>query len=150
MKDIKLDGIYYSPGYGDMRGEYHEISLQKSKDGDWIYVSTDREYYREPTITTTYSVSPEDVEQFEEFLAKKRVFSLANKPNSDMFMTDYHPWSWGISYETTSSGRTRKEYLNIEEYKRYSERDFKLIKELREKFTSMRGEKISEVSKENT
>ena len=34
MKEIKIISVSYCPGYGDMRGEYHEMSLRKDKEGN--------------------------------------------------------------------------------------------------------------------
>ena len=54
----------------------------------------------------------------------------------DMFFRDdevvvqYHP--------------AKSEYVNIDEYKKYSKKDHSLLSELREKFYALRGEKISE------
>ena len=149
MKEIKIISVSYCPGYGDMRGEYHEMSLRKDKEGNWNYISSDRAFYSEPTVITTYSASEEAVDQFEEFLAKKKVFSLENRPKSDMFMTDYRPWSWSITYETTSFGKTKREYFGLGEYKRYNGNDYSLINELSDRFTALRGEKLSEVKEEN-
>ena len=149
MKNIKINRVSYSPGYGDMLGGYHESTLKKDKDGGWIYICSDRETYDRPTVTTVYAVSAEAVAQFEEFINGQKVLLLEGRPQSDLFMTDYSPWSWNIDYDTTAFGKTKREYCGFGEYKRYSADDYALLKELEERFTAMRGEKISETVEEN-
>ena len=68
MKEIKIRSISFSPGYGDMLGGYHSVSLEKNRDGKWTYVCNDREHYNAPTVVSTYAVSEEAVAQFEEFI----------------------------------------------------------------------------------
>ena len=148
MKEIKIHRISYSPGYGDMLGGYHESTLKQDKDGNWTLVCSDRNVYNEPTVTTTYAVSAEDVAKFEEFIKSNKILSLENRPESDMFATDYSPWSWSIDYETTSFGKTKREHCSIEEYRRYSGRDCDILKELCKRFESLRREKISETEEE--
>ena len=123
--------------------------MRKDKDGNWTYVSRDREDYRAPTVTTVYGVADEAVERLEEFISKKNILSLEDRTKSDIFATDYSPWSWSIDYETASFGKTKPEYCSIEEYKIYSGRDYESLNELRERFTALRGEKISETVEEN-
>jgi len=142
MKEIKILGIIYSPGYGDMLGEYHEVTLRKDKDGNWTYVCSDREFHDKPTVTTAYSVSAEAVAQFEKFINDNNVISLEERPKSDMFATDYSPWSWSINYEITSFGKTKREYCSFGEYRRYSRRDYDSLKELEKRFISLRGEML--------
>ena len=148
MKEIKIHRISYSPGYGDMLGGYHGSTLKQDKDGNWTFVCSDRNVHNEPTVTTTYAVSAENVAKFEEFIKINKILSLENRPKSDMFATDYSPWSWSIDYETTSFGKTKREYCSIEEYRRYSDRDHDILKELRKRFESLHGEKISETEEE--
>ena len=148
MKEIKIHRISYSPGYGDMLGGYHESTLRKDKGGNWTFVCSDRETHDRPTVTTTYAVSAEAVAQFEKFINDNKIVSLENRPKSDMFATDYSPWSWGIDYETTSFGKTKREYCSFGEYKRYSGRDYDLLNELEKRFTALRGEKTAETTEE--
>ncbi len=148
MKDIKIHSISYSPGYGDMLGGYHESALRKDKSGNWTYVCSDCETHDRPTVITAYSVSDEAVAQLEEFIITKNVLSLENRSKSDLFITDYSPWSWSIDYETTSFGNTKREYCSFGEYKQYSAHDFELLNELEERFLALRGEKISETAEE--
>ena len=82
-------------------------------------------------------------------LLKKKIISLENRRDSDIFATDYSPWSWYIDYETTSFGKTKTGYCSIKEYKEYSTRDFELLKELRERFSALKGEKLSETIEPN-
>jgi len=146
MKEIKIRRISYRPGYGDMLGGYHESTLKKDKEGGWTFACSDRETYDRPTVTTIYAVSDEAVERLEEFISEKRILSLEDRPKSDMFATDYSPWSWSFDYETTSFEKTKREYCSFGEYKRYSGRDYDILNELRERFEALRGEKISETT----
>lgn len=148
LKDIRILSISYSPGYGDMRGQYHKSALRKDENGSWTYVCSDREDHNSPTVTAVYGVSDEALERFEMFISEKSILSLQDRPKSDLFVTDYSPWSWRIDYEITSSGKTKREYCSIEEYHQYSEQDNELLKELKERFTSLRTEKISETAEE--
>ena len=148
MKEIKIRRIRYSPGCGHMLGEYNNASLEKDSDGKWTYVCRDREYHSAPTVVSAYAVQEEAVSQFAEFIQENRVISLEERLKSDMFATDYSPWSWYIDYETASFGKTKREYCNIGEYKMYSRRDYDLLNKLRENFYALRGEKLSEKTEE--
>ena len=144
MKKITLLRFEFSPGYGDMLGGYHAAFLMKNNGGKWEYICHDREDHSAPTIVTVYDVDAEAVSFFEQFLTKKRVFSLKRRPKSDLFITDYSPWHMNIDYETTFFGKIVKKSCDLYQYKKYSGRDNKLIKETKERFTALRGEKISE------
>ena len=144
MKNMKLRRVSYSPGDCDMLGEYHSVSLEKGGDGKWTFVCRDRSIHSEPTVVCAYEVSDEDVSRFEEFILKNKVVSLENRPKSDMFATDYSPWRWSLDYERTSFGKTERRYCGIDEYKRYSAGDYKLLNELSERLYALRGEKLSE------
>lgn len=148
MKEIKIHRISFSPGYGDMRGGYHQVTVEKDKDGNWTYVCSDREAHDKPTVTMTYAVSDQALAEFEEFILTNKVLSLENRPKSDIFATDYSPWNWNIDYDTTSFGKTKREYCSFGEYKKYSSRDYDLLNDLEERFTALRGEKISETTEE--
>ena len=148
MKQIKLQTVRYSPGYGDMLGGGHSTTLKRDKDGSWIMVCRDREVHSEPTTVITYSVSEEAVTRLEEFIDKNKVIGLSKRPNSDLFATDYSPWSWNINYETTLFGKTKRDYCSFAEYKRYSKRDYELLKELEKQFSALRGKKISETTEQ--
>ena len=143
-KEFKLISFSYSPGYGDMLGGYHSAELRREKDGRWTFVCRDRETHCDPEIRTVYAVSADDAEQFGRFIEKKRILSLGNRPKSDLFVTDYSPWRYTVDAEVTSFGKTKSEYVNIDEYKKYSKKDYSLLSELREKFYALRGEKFSE------
>ena len=148
MKQITLQGVRYSPGYGDMLGGYHGSTLRKDRDGNWTLVCADRETHDRPTVTATYAVSAEAVARFEEFVAAKKVLSLENRPKSDLFATDYSPWGWSFDYDKTSFGKVKREYCGFGEYQRYSKSDYQLLDELEKQFFALRGEKISETVEE--
>ena len=143
MNKIKINEISYSPGYGDMLGGYHEVILSKDENGGRTCVCRDREDHSSPTVTAVYRVVDEAVERLEAFIAEKDILSLQDRPDSDMFMTDYSPWSWGIDYETAAPGKTERGYCRLEQYKEYSGQDYELLNELSEMFNALRGEKIS-------
>ena len=72
------------------------------------------------------------------------MFSLKRRPKSDLFITDCSTWHMIIDYETTFFGKILKKSCDLYQYKKYSGRDNKLIKETKERFTALRGEKMSE------
>lgn len=146
MKEMKLQRVSYSPGYCDMLGTYHEITLRKDKDGNWTCLCADRETHDEPTLKTVYAVSAEAVGQLEEFIKSKKVLSLEKRPKSDLFATDYSPWNWSIDYDTRSFGKIIRKNCCFGEYKKYSVRDYELLKGLEKQFMSMRGEILSETT----
>ena len=144
MRHIELRSVIYSPGYCDMLGGYHRVSLEKDGDGNWAYVCSSSEERSEPTVVCTYAVTEDAVKRFAGFITEKRVASLEKRRKSDMFATDYSPWSWSINYDTVSFGKTKRNHCSIGEYKKYSDSDHKLLEELRERFFALRGEKLSE------
>ncbi len=76
-KSVELGSLVsfsYSPGYGDMDGEYHYSSLKKNENGDWIIESSNRKNLEEPTTVTTYAVSSDKVAAFETFIKEKMLF----------------------------------------------------------------------------
>ncbi|MCR4656181.1 MAG: hypothetical protein K5770_08140 [Lachnospiraceae bacterium] len=139
-----LKEFEYSPGYSDMRGACHYESLRKNDKGEWVIISRDREDIANPTIVTTYAVSTESLSEFEAFLTEKAVISLADRKESNDFATDYSPWSFSIIYDKSSGGGNKRETYRIEEYKKYSDADYKLIEEIKQEFKALRGKKISE------
>ena len=71
QKSVELGSLVsfsYSPGYGDMDGEYHYSSLRKNDNGDWTIESSNRSNMEEPTTVTTYAVSSDKVAAFEAFI----------------------------------------------------------------------------------
>ena len=144
MEKIEIRTISYSPGYGDMLGEYHEISLIKSGDGKWTYVGRSREDHMSPTTVSTYAVTEEDAMRFFEFIINKKVISLNERPESDIFATDYSPWNWSIVYDAKSFGKQKRYYCSFGEYREYSKADHELLGELEKRLYALRGEKISE------
>ena len=139
----------YSPGYSDMRGARHEERLVKNENGTWTVVCRDRECHNEPTILTTYEVSPEAEAAFEAFLDGEKVTALSNRRDSDLFCTDYSPWEFTILYDDESSDRSKRAYFRIEENKKYSEKDYAQLSALRERFRALRGRKLSEVEEKD-
>lgn len=142
----ELLSFNYSPGYGDMNGEYHYESLQKDENGKWVIICRDREDHESPTVETTYAVKEADVLDFDEFLKKQNFAALSLRKKSDEFVTDYHPWGYSLDYDNTAIGGERRFYVQISEYYEYSDADNKLIKEVRERFRGLRGEQISVVT----
>ncbi len=147
MKECRFKEFRYSPGYSDMRGARHHEELKKDENGAWIIVCYDREDFQEPEKVTTYAVSEENALQFAAFLEERNFISLSKRKDSDLFVTDYSPWDYNIIYERTDENLRRFErnvYYTISEYKKYSDKDYKLLKEVNERFKALRGEKISE------
>ena len=144
MKELRIRSISYTPGYSDMRGALHEAALKKNMDGKWIYVCRDREDFSSAMVSTVYGVCDDEMEQFADFILEKKILSLGDRPDDrDLLATDYRPWSWNIDYET-SAAELEKGRCRIEEYKAYSDSDCKLLRELKERFTALPKEKISE------
>ena len=144
MKEIKLKKFTYHPGYSDMRGARHEEVLRKNESGEWMITSEDREYFNDPLRITRYAVSADKLEAFERFLKDKKILSLSNRLKSSLFVTDYSPWEYRILLEEDTSSLGSRDEYRIPEYKKYSERDRGLLKELDLRFRDLHGEKISE------
>ena len=141
----ELIELRYHPGYGDMNGGYHGECLKKGENGEWIIESENRNSLDEPEIKIVYSVKATDQQDFEAFIKDKNVASLMNNEDSDEFVTDYSPWNYSIVYADPSSASSRKRiYVSFGEYQKYSEADYELIKELRERFDALKGEVLSE------
>ena len=145
---MKLHEFRYSPGYSDMRGARHEERLAKNENGVWTVVCSDREHFDAPTVVTVYEVSSEAEAAFEAFLETGKVSALADRRRSDVFCTDYSPWEFTIDYEDSSDKR-KPAYFRIEEYKKYSKKDYALIAALRDRFRALRGKKISDFEERN-
>lgn len=142
----ELVSFRYHPGYSDMRGGYHDESLEKNDNGDWVIVSTNQESLDAPTIVTTYAVSPDDAAAFETFMKENDIPSLENRKDSDVFATDYRPWGYTIVFDHSSAGGSKNQSYSISEYKEYSERDRELLAELGKQFDELYGNVISEVT----
>lgn len=144
---IKLGSLLemdYTPGYGDMNGESHREYLDQDKEGKWTIVSRDRDDHESPWTITTYAVSDEALLEFEAFLKEKNVPALANRKDSEDFVTDYTAWNFVFYFDNTSVGGEKRVRYSIEEYKVYSDSDEALLKELRERFKALHGEILSQ------
>lgn len=140
----ELLSFTYSPGYSDMDGESHQDRLERNGDGEWKIVSRNRNSFGEPMIVTTYSVSADAVGRFVTFLEENDVLSLEDRPDDDLFATDYSPWSYRAVFDNSAGGGDAYESCSIGEYKQYSERDYELLKELNRQFRSLFGAVVSE------
>ena len=149
MSRIIPERIDYSPGYSDMLGGHHNMTLKKNENGEWVCICRDREDHSAPTVAATHEVSAGDVEQFFAFLAKKRVYSLEKRLQSTMFITDYSPWHFSIDYKKRLFGKTAERSCYLKQYRIYTPHDRKILKELFERFTALCGNKISETSEED-
>ena len=136
--------VRYSPGYGDMIGAAYSTVLLKDSEGKWIMEVNEREDHSSPTHVTTYSVSEEDAASFEAFIREKRIYDLQNRKDSDEFITDYSPWGWRMEFANPDPDKKLPEYVDIRQYKKYSNSDLELINALREKFNSLKGQMISQ------
>ncbi|MCR4643690.1 MAG: hypothetical protein K5697_16895 [Lachnospiraceae bacterium] len=144
----ELRSFTYHPGYCDMSGANHNERLGKNKDGEWTIECRDRESFEEPFIVRVYSVSEEAVEEFTDFLYEKDIPSLQERPDSDLFVTDYSAWYYGIEFSDESGERAVWTSFSIKEYKEYSDADRKVIKELGERFENLKESLISETEEE--
>ncbi len=145
MKEIRLRKMSYSPGYSDMLGGYHGSQLKKDEHGDWIFVRTDREQHNLPDNVTVYEVTAGAAAELEAFIAsaRHRISALSRRPKSDLFATDYSPWSCSLEYDTVSFGKPRRAAVGFSEFRKYSGRDRALIRELIQKFNDLPGRMIS-------
>ena len=141
------EGDFYSftdrPGYSDMDGGYHCCELKQTEAGDWIITDTDREEIGAPEIVTTYAASSEAVADFAAFLKEKKVLSLENRKDSDEFVTDYSSWSFSFVFITEQDGKKNRDGHTISQYKKYYDKDYETINEIRERFIALYGDMIS-------
>ena len=86
--------------------------------------------------------------EFERFVEEKKILSLESRPKSIAFITDYHRWSFSVCYYRTSFGKEKFTTCRLEQYKKYTKRDFELIDELRSRFLGLCREKLSETVRE--
>ena len=70
--------------------------------------------------------------------------SLSNRGDSDLFATDYSPWSYTLVFANPSPEDRKRVIVSFGQYKEYSDEDSELIKELSERFEALKGEVISE------
>ena len=148
MEQIKLQSINYKPTCNTMLGADHSTSLKQDGNGNWIMTCRDRETHGDPMIVAVYSVSDESVKQFEQFITDNEIITLECRPEFNIFATDQRPWRWSIDFDIASSGETKHGYCILEEYRKYFGNDYDLLKELKNRFIAMRGEKISETVEE--
>ena len=134
----------YYPGYSDMDGGYHGETLKKDENGEWIIECRDKKSIDKPEITTIYSVNEKYEKNFEAFLKDNNVASLTNRGDSDVFATDYSPWSYSVDFTDPSSESGKRINVSFGEYKEYSDEDYKLIKKLGERFEGLKGDVLSE------
>ena len=139
----------FSPGYGDMAGGYHNEDLSRDENGQWVIVSKDRTVFSDPTTVTTYAVSEEAVRDFISFIAEEKVLELVDRKESDLFITDYSPWSFTFVFRSTSEKDIRPKRFYITEYREYSKKDSSLIKAMEQRFRATRGEVLSETTEED-
>ncbi|MCR4649849.1 MAG: hypothetical protein K5776_12310, partial [Lachnospiraceae bacterium] len=139
----------YSPGYGDMNGGYHYMTLCHDDQSGWYVECTDREEFDLPTVVTVYSVTDEEAASFERFIRESEIVGLQDRKDSDDFVTDYHSWSYTFIFDNTSVGGEKRAYYSFGQYQKYSDRDYELIKELDEKFEDLLKVKVSESIEED-
>ncbi|MCR5330705.1 MAG: hypothetical protein K6E62_05905 [Lachnospiraceae bacterium] len=145
----ELQSFSYRPGYSDMDGGYHERELKQNDKGEWIIVDEDREEIGMDTVLVTYAVSDEAVVAFTRFIEDKKILELENRPESEDFWTDYRPWSYTIVYKDPEGKKYSNDRHYISQYRKYSDDDYALIKELSAEFTKLYGEEISRGSRDD-
>lgn len=134
--NIEVTGVNYSPGYSDMNGGSHHNKLKKEKDGSWVVESDDRNDIEEPLVTTVYAVSEDEFREFEEFIKSSGILDLKNRKDSDEFCDDYSEWVILIKYKDLDSGENKT--ADINEYKKYSDKDYELIDEFVQRFKDLK------------
>ena len=77
------------------------------------------------------------------------MLSLEKRKDSDDFMTDYSPWSISFTFITEKNGQSERETHKISQYKKYYDVDYKIIKEITERFEALRGDVISTVEEKD-
>ncbi|WP_026511817.1 hypothetical protein [Butyrivibrio sp. LC3010] len=147
-KSIALMGYEHAKGSSSMAGDCHFEMLMKDKEGIWTITTYERDSYEEPVIATTYSVRAAKLIEFDAFIKESGVLELAEREDSNDFITDYTPWYYTIRIDDQTTGDNNSARYNIEEYKEYSDEDYDLLKELDEKFSDLYGKKISEKKEE--
>ena len=134
----------HSPGYSDMYGASHSVTLERNEGGEWVLVCRDRESAGEPAVVATYAVPADAEARFEAFVREEGVLLLADRPDGDLFAMDYSPWRYTFVFEAASgAGRKRVRY-SFGQYKEYSAEDRALLAELDRLAGALRGEKLSE------
>ena len=144
-----LRSFSYSPGYCDMTGESHCTELKKNDDGEWVFISRDRDCHSDPFTVMTYSVSTESASEFEEYIKKINFISLSKRLKSSDFVTDYSPWHFAVVFDCSEIGGSSYDDYGISQYRIYSPIDQKLLKEVKEKFYALKGELISETTEDD-
>ena len=128
----------FSPGYCDMLGAYHCQTLKKTPEGGWVIECRDREEHSSPEVVATYPADAEKVASFAGLLGGKAVRSLAKRGKSRDFITDYSPWSMRITFEPADGKRSEKDYLSLDQYRRYSKKDYQTIEEIKAAFAALK------------
>ncbi|MBR5995118.1 MAG: hypothetical protein IK026_00835 [Eubacteriaceae bacterium] len=139
----------YSPGYSDMAGGYHNEDLHRDENGQWVIISRDRPVFSDPTTIKTYAVTEEAVRDFLSFITEKKFLELQDREESDLFATDYSPWSFTFIFRSTSETDFRPKRYRITEYKEYSKNDRSLIQDTVKQFVAMYGELLSETTEDD-
>ena len=125
MKKLKLYKYKKKPGYSDMRGARYSEVLKKNESGEWIIKSAERPYFSAPTKVSTYAVTEEEVEYFEKYLKDIRIPSLSKRLKSSIFVTDYSPWYYSITFRGEDGSYKDEKDYTIEENRIYSRSDRK-------------------------
>ena len=143
-----LSSFRYSPGYSDMSGGCHNSELKRNDDGNFVFVTRDREWHNEPLTVKTYTVSSERAVEFEEYIKKVNFISLSKRLKSNDFVTDYSPWNYCVVFDCSSIGGDSYDDYSISQFRIYTPADQKLIKEVNERFLALKGDLISETTED--
>ncbi len=143
MKKTRLLSLEYKPGYSDMMGGYYREWLDQDENGGWRLTTRERDIWRGPETTTVYEVSPEAIAGFEDFLAENEIFSLRYREPDGLFITDYSPWSYQFRYSSGPEDGGKVKHCDLEQCRKYSAEDLKLLNELEERFEALRGKVLS-------
>ncbi len=143
MKKTRLLSLEYKPGYSDMLGGYYREWLDQDEKGEWRLTTRERDIWRGPETITVYEVSPQAVAGFVAFLEENRIFSLEDREDDGLFITDYSPWAYRFRYADGTEDGAGVKYCDLEQCRKYSSEDRKLLEELEERFEALRGKVLS-------
>ena len=141
-----LTELIYYPGYSDMLGGFREERITRDENGKYVYRVTSRERHDTPTQTTVYAFDEDGLEILEEIIERHDITSFATRRESDVFATDYSPWSYTLIFDDSALGGSSHETVSFGQYRRYRDEDYEAMDELLETARSLRGEVIAETT----
>ena len=144
----ELESLSFSPGYSDMDGGYHCVTLEKNDEGVWVIVHEDRDEVGGPTTLTTYAVDPKDAENFQTWVKDSNILTMETRRDKEDFALDYSPWRYTFVYDDTTVGGSSHEFHSFGQYQFYSDKDYDRIEELHQQLEALEGEELSRTTEE--